>query len=103
MDKIARVRRVNESVWPTVPRLKVMSIEEQWIGLHPKGLPAIEPAEHRLMIHGMVDRPLIFTIEELSERLVGYQSEEFYWHYLMKGIVRSSLWVLINLRFIYCQ
>ena len=52
----------------------------------------MESAEHRLMIHGMVDRPLIFTIEELSERLVGYQSEEFYGHYLMKGIAQSSLW-----------
>jgi hypothetical protein len=76
------------------PRLKVMSSGEQWIGLHPTELPAIEPAEHRLMIHGMVDRPLIFTIEELSERLVGYQSEEFYWHYLMKRIAQSSLWVV---------
>ena len=52
----------------------------------------MESAEHRLMIHGMVDRLLIFTIEELSERLVGYQSEEFYGHYLMKGIAQSSLW-----------
>ena len=31
------------------------------------GLPAIEPAEHRLMIHGMVGRPLIFTMEDLMK------------------------------------
>ncbi|MBT4618994.1 MAG: sulfite dehydrogenase, partial [Gammaproteobacteria bacterium] len=31
------------------------------------GLPAIEPTEHRLMIHGMVDRPLIFTMEDLMK------------------------------------
>ena len=31
------------------------------------GLPVIEPAEHRLMIHGMVDRPLIFTMEDLMK------------------------------------
>jgi len=30
--------------------------------------------------------------EELSERLVGYQSQEFYWRYLVKGIAQSSLW-----------
>jgi sulfane dehydrogenase subunit SoxC len=30
--------------------------------------PDIDPREHRLMIHGRVDRPLIFTLEEL-ERL----------------------------------
>ena len=28
-------------------------------------VPDIDPEEHRLMIHGMVDRPLIFTMEEL--------------------------------------
>jgi sulfane dehydrogenase subunit SoxC len=29
-------------------------------------VPNIDPAEHRLMIHGMVDRPLIFTVDELK-------------------------------------
>ena len=29
-------------------------------------VPDIDPEEHRLMIHGMVDRPLIFTMEELK-------------------------------------
>jgi sulfane dehydrogenase subunit SoxC len=29
-------------------------------------VPEIDPAEHRLMIHGMVDRPLIFTMDELK-------------------------------------
>jgi sulfane dehydrogenase subunit SoxC len=29
-------------------------------------VPDINPQEHRLMIHGMVDRPLIFTVEELK-------------------------------------
>ena len=28
-------------------------------------VPDIDPAEHRLMIHGLVDRPLVFTMEEL--------------------------------------
>jgi sulfane dehydrogenase subunit SoxC len=27
--------------------------------------PDIDPAQHRLLIHGMVDRPLIFTVDEL--------------------------------------
>jgi sulfane dehydrogenase subunit SoxC len=27
--------------------------------------PDIDPAEHRLLIHGMVDRPLIFTMDDL--------------------------------------
>jgi sulfane dehydrogenase subunit SoxC len=28
--------------------------------------PDINPTEHRLLIHGMVDRPLIFTVDELK-------------------------------------
>ena len=32
---------------------------------HHAGVPAVNPAEHRLMIHGMVDRPLLLTIEDL--------------------------------------
>src|SRR5258708_13914054 len=29
-------------------------------------VPEIDPQQHRLMIHGMVDRPLIFTMDELK-------------------------------------
>ncbi len=29
-------------------------------------IPDIDPREHRLMIHGMVDRPLSFTVEDLK-------------------------------------
>ncbi len=32
---------------------------------HHSGVPQIDPAQHRLLIHGMVDRPLIFTMEDL--------------------------------------
>src|SRR5260370_34929567 len=28
--------------------------------------PEIDPREHRLMIHGMVDRPLIFGLDEIK-------------------------------------
>jgi sulfane dehydrogenase subunit SoxC len=30
------------------------------------GAPAIDPAQHRLMVHGLVERPLIFSMEELT-------------------------------------
>ena len=32
---------------------------------HHAGVPDIDPAEHRLMVHGMVERPLILKMEEL--------------------------------------
>jgi len=35
---------------------------------HHNGVPAIDPARHRLLIHGLVERPMIFTLKEL-ERL----------------------------------
>lgn len=32
---------------------------------HHSGVPAIDPAQHRLLIHGLVDQPLIFTVDEI--------------------------------------
>jgi sulfane dehydrogenase subunit SoxC len=33
---------------------------------HHSGVPRIDPAEHRLLMHGLVDRPLIFTMDDLK-------------------------------------
>ena len=33
---------------------------------HHAGVPKLDPAEHKLLIHGMVDRPLVFTIADLK-------------------------------------
>jgi sulfane dehydrogenase subunit SoxC len=33
---------------------------------HHSGVPKIDPAAHRLLIHGMVDRPTIFTVEDIK-------------------------------------
>jgi len=33
---------------------------------HHAGVPKIDPAQHQLMIHGMVDRPLVFSVAELK-------------------------------------
>ena len=33
---------------------------------HVKGIPDIDPKKHRLLLHGMVDRPLEFTMDELK-------------------------------------
>ena len=33
---------------------------------HHSGIPAIDPDEHRLFIHGLVDRPLSFSVDALS-------------------------------------
>ena len=33
---------------------------------HHAGVPELDPATHALMVHGMVDRPLTFTVDELK-------------------------------------
>lgn len=33
---------------------------------HHGGVPAIDPARHRLMVHGMVDRPLVFEMDDVT-------------------------------------
>lgn len=33
---------------------------------HHNGVPAIDPARHRLLIHGLVDRPMVFTLDDLK-------------------------------------
>jgi sulfane dehydrogenase subunit SoxC len=32
---------------------------------HHGGVPTIDPAQHRLVLHGLVDRPLIFTMDDI--------------------------------------
>ena len=33
---------------------------------HHAGVPTIDPDEHRLLVHGMVERPLVFTVADLK-------------------------------------
>src|SRR5579859_5553135 len=39
---------------------------------HHAGVPTIDPDQHRLMLHGLVKRPLIFTMDDI----VRFRSEE---------------------------
>ena len=32
---------------------------------HHSGVPTIDPSQHHLLLHGMVDRPLVFSMEEI--------------------------------------
>ena len=34
--------------------------------IHRGGVPDIDPSKHRLLIHGMVDRPVILTVEDIK-------------------------------------
>src|SRR5215207_2117895 len=37
-----------------------------WYEVHYGGIPAIDPSAHRLLVHGLVERPTLFTMEELK-------------------------------------
>ncbi len=34
--------------------------------VHHGGIPAVDPAEHRLLVHGLVERPTVFTVDDLK-------------------------------------
>ena len=34
--------------------------------VHYGGIPAIDPAEHRLLVHGLVEQPTLFTMDDLK-------------------------------------
>lgn len=36
-----------------------------WFERHHNGVPLIDPARWRLLVHGLVERPLVFTLDEL--------------------------------------
>ena len=38
-----------------------------FVSAHGYAAPDIDPGKHTLMIHGMVDRPLVFTLDELKQ------------------------------------
>ncbi len=37
-----------------------------WYEVHFGGVPAVDPLEHRLLVHGLVDRPILYTMDDLK-------------------------------------
>jgi sulfane dehydrogenase subunit SoxC len=58
--------RVAYSLTPLQDLHGIITPSELHFERHHNGVPAIDPKRHRLLIHGLVDRPLIFTVEELQ-------------------------------------
>jgi sulfane dehydrogenase subunit SoxC len=70
-QNVVRVLPAAPNPFPTASRTPLQNLKGTitpnglFFERHHAGVPAIEPREHRLMIHGLVDRPLMFTVEEL--------------------------------------
>jgi len=79
---------------------------------HHNGVPAIDPSRHRLLVHGLVARPLLFTVDDLqrfpsSSRLAfiecsgnsrdqwGMQQERTVQE--LHGLTSTSEWTGVNL------
>jgi len=68
---VVRVLPAAVNPFPTAARTPLQSLKGSitpnglFFERHHAGVPIIDPREHRLMIHGRVDRPLVFTMEEL--------------------------------------
>jgi sulfane dehydrogenase subunit SoxC len=62
------VNRQNWSDWSMTPlqhQIGTLTPNGLIFERHHAGIPEIDPDEHRLVIHGLVDRPLVFTMDQL--------------------------------------
>lgn len=62
------VNRQNFSDWSMTPlqhQTGIITPNGLFFERHHAGIPDIDPAQHRLVIHGMVDKPLQFTMDDL--------------------------------------
>src|SRR5947209_7743529 len=70
-EKIARLPRfgkspeIGSSRTPLQDSCGIITPASLHFERHHSGVPRIDPAAHRLLIHGMVERPLILTLEDL--------------------------------------
>ncbi len=85
---------------------------------HHAGIPDIDPAEHRLIIHGLVDKSLQFTVEELKRfpaetrtcfiECSGNASEYFQSSpevtpQLLRGLTSQSEWTGVRLKTLFAE
>ncbi len=69
---------------------------------HHAGIPLIDPAKYTLLVHGMVERPMVFTLEDLKR--LGAERRFVYWecqgnggYAMSKGKVDPKVTVLETL------
>ena len=64
-EKQARLVAPTSSTTPLQDLQGIITPSALHFERHHNGVPAIDPTRHRLLIHGLVDHPLFFTLEEL--------------------------------------
>jgi sulfane dehydrogenase subunit SoxC len=62
---LSKTDEVGSTATPLDKTLGIITPSALHYEVHRGGVPDIDPAKHRLLIHGMVDRPVILTVEEI--------------------------------------
>jgi sulfane dehydrogenase subunit SoxC len=65
-EQPGRTERGSSSLTPLQDLLGILTPSDLHFERHHNGVPTIDPSRHRLLIHGVVNRPLIFTLEEVK-------------------------------------
>ena len=60
-----KILEVGQSYTPLAEIYGIITPSALHYERHHSGVPTIDPATHQLLIHGMVERPLIFTMDDL--------------------------------------
>ena len=66
-ERIKRLTRTQRSSTPLQDLHGIVTPSALHFERHHNGVPLIDPVRHRLLIHGLVGRPLIFTMDELKQ------------------------------------
>jgi len=107
-----KILEVGQSYTPLAELYGIITPSALHYERHHSGVPAIDPAEHRLLIHGMVERPLIFTMDDLrrlpkvsricfiecaGNSHLGYGAKDAPTVQLSHGLVSCSEWTGVRL------
>jgi len=63
--RVSRTPEAGSSATPLAETYGVITPPALHYERHHSGVPAIDPSSHRLVIHGMVERPLILTMDDI--------------------------------------
>ncbi len=65
-ERATRVAGTSSSLTPLQELHGIITPSALHFERHHNGVPVIEPGRHRLLVHGLVERPMVFTTEELK-------------------------------------
>ncbi|HKN50782.1 MAG TPA: sulfite dehydrogenase [Actinomycetota bacterium] len=63
---LSKTDEVGSTATPLDETLGIITPSALHYEVHRSGVPDIDPRKHRLLIHGMVDRPVILTVDEIK-------------------------------------